>query len=65
LYGVLIAVAVVGYTPTLRRQIALLESEAAASDEYRRLSQRSTVVGIILGVIVIGIVFLMVTKPTP
>jgi uncharacterized membrane protein len=65
LYGVLIAVALVAFTPTLRRQIVLLESQGAASDEYRRLSKRSTVVGIILGVIVIGIVFLMVTKPTP
>jgi uncharacterized membrane protein len=65
LYGVLIVLGLGVYTPTLRRQIAVLEAQGAASGDYRRLSQRATVVGILLAVIVIGIVFLMVTKPTP
>jgi len=65
LYGVLIVVGLAAYTPTLRRQIAVLESEGAASVEYRRLSQRGTIVGIVLAIIVIAIVFLMVVKPTP
>ena len=65
LYGVLIVVGLAAYTSTLRRQIAVLESEGPASVEYRRLSQRGTIVGIVLAVIVIAIVFLMVVKPTP
>ncbi|HEY3209308.1 MAG TPA: DUF2269 family protein [Actinomycetota bacterium] len=65
LYGVLVVVALVLYTPTLRRQIAVLEGQGAASAEYRRLAQRGMAVGAVLGVIVIAIVFLMVTKPAP
>jgi uncharacterized membrane protein len=64
LYAVLLVVALAVYTPNLRRQIAVLESDGADSDEYRRLSRRGAVVGPLLGVIVLGIVFLMVTKPT-
>jgi uncharacterized membrane protein len=64
LYAVLLVVALAVYTPTLRRQIAVLQSDGADSEEYRRLSRRGAIVGPLLGVIVIGIVFLMVTKPT-
>jgi uncharacterized membrane protein len=64
LYGLLVVVALALYTPTLRRQIVLLEAQRAPSDEYRRLAKRSTSVGVVLAVIVIAIVFLMVTKPT-
>ena len=51
------------YTPTLRDQIRVLESEGPGSEEYQRLSARGRTVGIVLGVIVVVIVFLMVTKP--
>jgi uncharacterized membrane protein len=64
LYGILLVVAVVVYTPTLRRQIAVLEAQGPAADEFRRLSQRGRIVGIFLAVVVIAIVFLMVTKPS-
>ena len=64
LYAVLLVVALAVYTPTLRRQIAVLESHGADSEEYRRVSRRQGVVGPMLGVIVLVIVFLMVTKPT-
>ncbi len=64
LYGVLLVMGVAVYTPTLRRQIATLESSGATSADYRELARRSTMVGVALAVIVIGIVFLMVTKPT-
>jgi uncharacterized membrane protein len=65
LYGILLILGLGVYTPTLRKQIAMLEVQGPASVEYRRLAQRGTIVGILLAVIVIGIVFLMVTKPTP
>jgi hypothetical protein len=52
------------YSPTLKKQIAALESSGITSPEYARLSQRGTVVGIVLAVDVLIIVFLMVVKPT-
>ena len=53
------------YTPTLRKQIEVLQSQGRDSAEYQRLSARGTRLGIFLAVVVIAIVFLMVTKPTP
>ena len=51
------------YTPTLRRQVRILEATGADSAEYQALDRRGTVIGIGLAVIVVVIVFLMVTKP--
>jgi len=56
--------AAIGYTPTLRKQIAALESDGPQSPEYIRLAARSTRIAVVLTVVVIGVVFLMVTKPT-
>lgn len=64
IYVVLALLAVFVYTPTLRRQIQLLEAGSGGTPEYQRVSQRGTVVGIALAVMVIGIVYLMVVKPT-
>ena len=64
LWLVLIFVGLGVYTPTLRDQIRVLESEGPASAEYQRLSARGRSVGILLGIIVIVIVFLMVVKPS-
>lgn len=51
------------YTPTLRKQIAALESSGAESSAYRALAMRGRTVGMLLGLVVIVIVFLMVVKP--
>jgi uncharacterized membrane protein len=64
LYAVTVVLAAAVYTPTLRKQIATLESEGPSSEAYRGLATRSRVTGIVLGIIVVAIVFLMVTKPT-
>ena len=64
LWLVLIFVGLGVYTPTLRDQIRVLESEGPASAEYHRLAARGRNVGILLGIIVIVIVFLMVVKPS-
>lgn len=53
------------YTPTLRKQIAALEASGADSTEYKSVSQRGTVIGIVLAVIVVMILFLMIFKPNP
>ena len=64
LYVVAVGLGLFVYTPTLRGQIAALETAGAASTEFQTLSKRGTTVGIVLAVDVIVIVFLMVTKPT-
>ena len=51
------------YTPTLRDQIRVLESEGPGSEDYRRLAARGRNVGIALAIIVVIIVYLMVAKP--
>lgn len=63
LWLVLLFVGLGIYTPTVRDQIRVLESEGPGSDEYQRLAARGRNVGIVLGIIVVVIVFLMVTKP--
>jgi uncharacterized membrane protein len=63
LYVVVVVLGFAVYTPTLRAQVEALDASGPTSEEYLRLSTRGRVVGMILGVIVIGIVFLMVTKP--
>ena len=63
LYVIVVLLAILGYTPTLRRQIQTLESEGLASASYQSLARRGTMLGAVLGVLVITIVFLMVVKP--
>jgi uncharacterized membrane protein len=63
LYAVLLVVGVAVYSPTLRRQIALLDTSGATSSEYLAAASRGRIVGIVLAAIVLAIVFLMVVKP--
>lgn len=51
------------YTPTLRKQIAALE-QGGRSAEFEALSRRGTVLGIVLAILTLGILYLMVFKPT-
>jgi len=51
------------YTPTLRKQIAALDRGGANDAEFLRLSRRGSMLGGILGLIVLVIVGLMVFKP--
>ncbi len=65
--GLFIVVALLGffvYTPTLRRQIDVLQAEGRESATYQALANRGRNVGIVMAVIVLVIIFLMVTKPT-
>ena len=64
LYAVAVGLGLFVYTPTLRNQIAALQTAGAASTEFQALSRRGTTVGLVLAVDVTVIVFLMVTKPT-
>jgi uncharacterized membrane protein len=63
LFVVVILVAAIGYTPTLRKQIELAESVGPESREYLAVARRGTILGIVLGVLVVAITYFMVTKP--
>jgi uncharacterized membrane protein len=64
LYVVLVVLAVAGYSPALRQQVALVEAGRVDSDEYRQVAKRGGIIGGILAVIVVIVIFFMVTKPT-
>ncbi len=64
LYAVVLVLGLTVYTPTLRRQVAVLERGGASSPEYRGLAGRGRAVGIALAAVTIAIVALMVFKPT-
>jgi uncharacterized membrane protein len=64
LWVILVAVGVGLYTPTLSRQIKALATSGAKSAEFLALATRGTILGIVLGVIVLMILALMVFKPT-
>lgn len=63
LYACVVVLGLLGYTPVLRRQIAVLESAGPDSAEYGVLAARARRLGIMLAVFVLAIVVLMVTKP--
>jgi uncharacterized membrane protein len=63
LFALLVVVAVVFYTPTLREQIKLVESGDTSSAQFTRLAKRGQIAGQALGVIVLVILALMVFKP--
>jgi uncharacterized membrane protein len=64
LYVALVFVGVLGYTPTLKAQIALLERGGRGSKEYLAAANRGQRLGIVIGVLVLLIILLMVMKPT-
>ncbi len=51
------------YSPTLRGQIASAENSGPDSEEYRAYARRGNLLGLLTIALVVGIVFLMVTKP--
>ena len=63
LYVLVVLVGLLVYTPTLRRQIELAERGDPASGEYAAVARRGQLLGIVIGILVVAIVFLMVTKP--
>lgn len=63
LYVLVVFIAFLGYTPTLRHQIELAESVGPESEQYAAMTKRAARLGLILGVLVMAIVYLMVMKP--
>jgi uncharacterized membrane protein len=64
LYVVAIVIALAGYSPALRCQIAALEAEGDKSANYVKWAGRARITGIATAPFIIAIVFLMVVKPT-
>jgi uncharacterized membrane protein len=63
LYGLLVLIGLLGFTPNLKRQIQLLESQGPSSRAFQAAARRGTLLGILLVVLAVIIVFLMVVKP--
>ena len=63
LYVIAVLLGLLGYSPTLRRQIRAAETSGPASPESAALARRGTLLGIILAVVVVIIELVMVTKP--
>jgi uncharacterized membrane protein len=61
-----VVVAVLGfavYTPLLRNQIRMVEAGQTTSPEFARLSRRSTMLGPVIGILVVLVLVMMVFKP--
>jgi hypothetical protein len=52
-----------GFTPIVKLQIQLLDNEGFDSPNYQAVSKKLTLLGVLVGVDVVIIVFLMVVKP--
>lgn len=63
LYVIVALTGFFGYSPTLRRQIEVLDREGHASSNYQALARRGGRFGMVLAVLVTVIIFLMVVKP--
>ena len=63
LFIALVALALFGYTPTLKRQIQLVDAGSGGTPEYEALSNLARLQGVLLVVLVLAITFLMVVKP--
>ena len=63
LYVIAVLLGLLGYSPTLRRQIQAAETTGPASPEYAALARRGTLLGILLAAVVVTIELIMVTKP--
>ncbi len=63
LYAIATLLGMVLFVPIFRRQIELLESEGFGAPGYQAAAKQARVLGIIVGVDVLMIIFLMVVKP--
>ena len=63
LFVVLVLMAVFGYTPALRNQIAALEKDGPDSAAYRSAAARQNLIGALFIVPLLLILYLMVFKP--
>jgi uncharacterized membrane protein len=63
LYAIAILLGLTIFVPVFRRQIELLETEGSQSLHYQAAAKSARLLGIVVGIDVLIIVFLMVVKP--
>jgi uncharacterized membrane protein len=63
LYGLSLVLGLVAFVPMFRQQIDVLESEGFESPKYKAVAKRVRVLGVVVGIIVVAITFMMVVKP--
>lgn len=63
LYALATLLGMVVFVPVFRRQIQVLQSEGFDSAKYRTVYSQTRLLGIIVGIMVLMITFLMVVKP--
>jgi len=56
-------IGLLGYSPSLRKQIALAESAGADDDEYKSAAWRGMILGIAIGIVFLLILLLMAFQP--
>ncbi len=63
LYAIAAVLGMLVFVPVFRREIELLESGGVTSPGFRSYARRARVLGIVVGIDVVIITFLMVVKP--
>ncbi len=63
LYAIATLLGMAIFVPVFRRRVRLLETQGLDSPDYRAAANQSTLLGIVVGIIVLAIVFMMVVKP--
>ena len=63
LYALATVLGMFAFVPVFRQQVRLLESDSPQSERYQALARRARILGIVVGVIVLVITFMMVVKP--
>jgi hypothetical protein len=60
---VALLIGLLGYSPAIRKQIALAESSAADDDEYKSAAWRGMILGIVIGILFLLLLLLMAFQP--
>src|SRR5512138_3060040 len=63
LYAIATLLGMFMFVPIFRRQVRLLETEGFASDRYKAVARQARILGILVGIAVLIIIFMMVVKP--
>jgi uncharacterized membrane protein len=63
LWLIILALGLFGYSPTLSKQLELAKSVGPDNDEYKSVAWRGTILGILAGLVVLFIIYLMVFQP--
>jgi len=63
LFGVMGVLAFAVYSPTLKKQIVMIENDAMDTPEYKVLEKKQMGIGAILFVLAVAIIAIMVIKP--